>query len=84
MHFRILIFFSDFMQVLNIIRKHYTNNEYFPKHIVFTTIYLMQEQKLNPRHYFEQKINMRNFVYATDHDVHMYAKIQYDTMRIFL
>jgi hypothetical protein len=61
MHFRILIFFSDFMQVLNIIRKHYTNNEYFPKHIVFIMIYLMQEQKLNPRHYSEQKNKYEQF-----------------------
>jgi hypothetical protein len=50
------------MQVLTIIRKHYTNNEYFSKHIVFTMIYLMQKRKLNPRNYFEQKIIMSNFV----------------------
>jgi hypothetical protein len=43
----------DFMQGLNSTRKHYTNNEYFPKHIVFTMIYLMQKQKLNPRNYSE-------------------------------
>jgi hypothetical protein len=64
MHFRILILPSDFMQVLNIIRKHYTNNEYFPKHMVFTTIYLLQEQKLNPRNYSEQKVNMIYFIQA--------------------
>jgi hypothetical protein len=64
MHFRILILPSDFMQVLNIIRKHYTNNEYFPKHMVFTMIYLLQEQKLNPRNYSEQKINMIYFIQA--------------------
>jgi hypothetical protein len=45
--------FSDFMQVLNIKRKHSTKNEYFPKHILFTTIYLLQEQKLNHRNYSE-------------------------------
>jgi hypothetical protein len=38
------------MQVLNSIRKH-TNNEYFYRHILFTKIYLLQEQKLNPRNY---------------------------------
>jgi hypothetical protein len=38
---------SDFMQVLNIKRKHSTKNEYFSKHILFTTMYLLQEQKLN-------------------------------------
>jgi hypothetical protein len=37
------------MEVLNSIRKHYTNNEYFYRHIIFTTIYLLLEQKLNPK-----------------------------------
>jgi hypothetical protein len=64
---------SDFMQVLNIISKHYTKNEYFPKHIQFTMVYLLQEEKLNPRNYSEQELNMDNFVQATEHDVHMYA-----------
>jgi hypothetical protein len=36
-----LIMLSDFMQVLNILRKHPTKNEYFPKHILFTTNYLL-------------------------------------------
>jgi hypothetical protein len=31
----------DFMKVLNSIRKHPTKNEYLPKHIQFTTIYLL-------------------------------------------
>jgi hypothetical protein len=30
--------------------------------IVFTTIYLLQEQKLNPRNYSEQEIIMSTFV----------------------
>jgi hypothetical protein len=34
---------SDFMQFLNSTRKHSTNNEYFPMHIIFTIIYLLQE-----------------------------------------
>jgi hypothetical protein len=38
---------SDFMQVINIKRKHYTKNEYFPNHILFSTTYLLQEQKFN-------------------------------------
>jgi hypothetical protein len=58
----IQILLYDFMQVLNSIYKHPTKNEYFPKHILFSTIYLMQEQKLNHNKYFEQDINMRNFV----------------------
>jgi hypothetical protein len=44
----------DFMQVLNSNRKHPTRNEYFPMHILFTTFYLMHEQKLNPKNYYEQ------------------------------
>jgi hypothetical protein len=32
---------SDFMQVLNSIKKHPTNNEYLFKHILFSTIYLL-------------------------------------------
>jgi hypothetical protein len=40
------------MQVLNGTMKHSTKNEYFPMHIIFTTIYLLQEQKLNHRNYY--------------------------------
>jgi hypothetical protein len=65
---------SDFMQVLNSIRKHPTKDEYFPMHILFTTIYLLQEQKLNHRNYSEWEINMDNFIQDTEHDVHMYEK----------
>jgi hypothetical protein len=46
----------DFMQVVSSIKKQITNIEYFPKHILFTTIYLMQEQKLNPNKYYEKDI----------------------------
>jgi hypothetical protein len=53
--------FSDFIQVLNSISNHPTKNEYSSKHILVSTIYLLQEQKLNPRNYFEQEINMSNF-----------------------
>jgi hypothetical protein len=35
MQFIILILLYDFMQVLNSIGKHYTNNKHFPKHILF-------------------------------------------------
>jgi hypothetical protein len=42
-----LTWFSDVMQVLYSIRKHPTKNEYFPKHILFTTIYLLQKLILN-------------------------------------
>jgi hypothetical protein len=56
-----LIMFYDFIQVLNSIKKHPTKNEYFSRHIIFTIIYLLQEQKLNPRIYSEQELNMSNF-----------------------
>jgi hypothetical protein len=36
-----LTWFYDFIHVLNSIRKHYTKNEYFRKHILFITIYLL-------------------------------------------
>jgi hypothetical protein len=49
---------SDFMQVLNSARDVYTKNHYFSKHILFTTISLLQEQRLNPRNYFKQEIIM--------------------------
>jgi hypothetical protein len=55
MQFRILNFLSDFMHVLNSIMKHHTKNEYFPMHIIFTTIYLLHEQKLNHNNYSEQE-----------------------------
>jgi hypothetical protein len=42
-----LIMLSDFMQVLNILRKHPTKNEYFSMHILFSTIHLMHEHNLN-------------------------------------
>jgi hypothetical protein len=37
----------DFIQVLYSTRKHYTKVEYFPKHILFITIYLLLNEKLN-------------------------------------
>jgi hypothetical protein len=46
---------SDVMLVLNSIRKYYTNNEYFYRHILFTRIYLLQEKKLKPRNYSKQE-----------------------------
>jgi hypothetical protein len=40
-----------FMQGLNSTWEFSTKNYYFPMHILFTTIYLLQEQKLNSRIY---------------------------------
>jgi hypothetical protein len=67
-----LIMLSDFMLVLNIKRRHSTQNEHLSRRILFTKIYYLQEQKLNHNNYSDQEINMRNFVQATEHDVHMY------------
>jgi hypothetical protein len=52
---------SDFIQVLNSARDVYTKNHYFPNHILFTTISLLQKQRLNPRNYSKQKIIMKIF-----------------------
>ncbi len=71
-----LIMFSDFMQVLHINRMHPTKNEYFSKHMVFTMIYLLQEQKLKPRNYFNQELITELFVRDTEYDMNMHAKIQ--------
>jgi hypothetical protein len=73
-----------FMQILDIPRKHYTKNGYFPTDTLFSTIKLLWEQRLNRRNYFEQKIIMRNFVQATDYDFHMHAKLQCINMYIYL
>jgi hypothetical protein len=53
-------------------------------HILFTTIYLLQEQELNPRIYSKQELIMSIFVHATDHDISMHAKIQYLILHRFL
>jgi hypothetical protein len=37
----------DFIQVVYSMRKHYTKVEYFPKPILFITIYSLLEYKLN-------------------------------------
>jgi hypothetical protein len=62
MQFKSLNMLSSFIQVLNSIRKHPTKNEYFSKRILFTIIFLLQKQKLNPNKYSEQELNMDNFV----------------------
>jgi hypothetical protein len=52
---------SDFIQVLNSARDFYTKNHYFSKHILFTTISLLQKHRLNPRNYSKQEIIMKFF-----------------------
>jgi hypothetical protein len=41
MHHRILSQLYDFIQVIYSIKKHYTKVEYFSKHILFITIYVL-------------------------------------------
>jgi hypothetical protein len=72
------------MHGLNNSREFATNNYYFPMHILFTTIYLLQEQEINPRIYSKQKLIMSIFVQATDHNINMHAKIQYLILHSFL
>jgi hypothetical protein len=84
MHYMSLNKFSDFILVVNSTRKHSTKNEYFPMPILFTTIYLMPEQKLNYINDSGYDINMGNFVQAIEHDFHMYTKFGGLTCYVFL
>jgi hypothetical protein len=47
-------------------------------------MYLMQKQKLNYINYSGHGINMSNFIQATEHDVHMYAKFGGLAFYVFL
>jgi hypothetical protein len=67
---------SDFIQVLNSARDVYTKNYYFSMHNLFTTIYLLQKLKLNPRNYSKHEIIMKLFVSATGNDMNARAKFQ--------
>jgi hypothetical protein len=84
MGFMHLIIFYNFLQILNNTGKHSTKNEYFPTPILFATIYLLQEEILNPINYSKQKIIMSNFVQATEPEVYMYAKFEYFTLYAFV
>jgi hypothetical protein len=76
MQYMHIILLSDFLQALNSARKLLTKNYYFSKHILFTIVYLLQEQKLNPRNYSKPKRVIRFFLQSTEYDVHMYAKFE--------
>jgi hypothetical protein len=52
----------DFIQVLNSARDVYTKNHYFLVHILFTTISLLQRQRLNLRNYSKHELIMELFV----------------------
>jgi hypothetical protein len=74
----------DFIQVIHIKRSYSTKYDYFCTHILFTTIYLQQRQKLKHNKYSEQKINMSYFTPSKDYDMNMHAKIQCMHMHVFL
>jgi hypothetical protein len=76
MHYVSLNHFSDFIQDVYSIRKHSTTNEYFPMHIIITTIYSLQEPNLNHGNYSEQELNIGNFTQSTEYDAHKHARIQ--------
>jgi hypothetical protein len=57
-----LIFLSNFLLVLYSEKKFPTKNSYFPKHKLFYTIFLLQEQILNPRNYSKKELIMDIFV----------------------
>jgi hypothetical protein len=67
----------DFIQVIYNMREHYTKVEYFSKHILFITIYLLLAKKLNHNNKSMPKTNMNNFVQATEHEVYRYARFEY-------
>jgi hypothetical protein len=52
---------SDFMQVLNSARDVYTKKHYFYNYKLFSTISLLQKQRLNPRNYSKKEIIMKLF-----------------------
>jgi hypothetical protein len=67
----------DFILVIYSMRKHYTKVEYFPKHILFITIYLLLDLDLNHNNKSMQETNMNNFVQDTEHVVYLYAKFEH-------
>jgi hypothetical protein len=74
----------DFIQVINSMRKHNTKVDYFSKLMLFTIIYLLHEQELNPKIYSKQELIMSIFVQVADHDINMHAKIEYSILHRFL
>jgi hypothetical protein len=77
MHSRSLNKLYNFIHVIYNIKEYYTKVEYFSKHNLFITIYLLLDQKLNHNNNSMQEINMRNFIQASEYDVHMHAKFEY-------
>jgi hypothetical protein len=53
-------------------------------HILFSTIYLLQGQELNPRIYSKKELIMEHFMQATNNGMHMHAKIKSIIKRRYL
>jgi hypothetical protein len=53
---------SSFLQVLNSVRDVYTKNHYFYNSKLFSTISLLQKQRLNPKNYSKHELIMELFV----------------------
>jgi hypothetical protein len=66
----------DFIKVLHSARYIYTKNHYFSMDILFTIIFLLHKQRLNPRNHSNQELIMEIFLWATGDDMNMYVKIQ--------
>jgi hypothetical protein len=79
-----VVFQYDFLHVLYSARKFPAKNYYFSNHILFSTISLLHEQRLNPSKYSKKKIIMGIFLWATDHDINMHEKIQNMNMYRYL
>jgi hypothetical protein len=54
--------FSDFIQVQHSARESYTKDQYFSNPKLFSTISLLQKQRLNPRNYPMQELITESFV----------------------
>jgi hypothetical protein len=52
----------DFIQVLNSATDVYTKHYYFSNSKLFSTISLLQKQRLNPTNYSKQELIMKLFV----------------------
>jgi hypothetical protein len=74
----------DFIQVIHNIKEYYTKVEYFSKHNLFITIYLLLDYELIHDNNSMQKTIMSNFVQATEYEVHMHAKFEYLDIYRFL
>jgi hypothetical protein len=77
MRFNNLTRLCDFIQVLYSTGNLRTKNLYFSKRILFSTIYLLQKQKLNPSNCSKHEIIKSNFEQDTEWEMYMHAKIEY-------